>query len=137
MGQTVFTRFNLKYYFKITFVSTLNHKTLHIYIYTYKHCTWRSATAVKTLVQECCEKSVLFFFLLISFICTSIRISFDFLIYILKIAELDCCQIMILRTINTRLYTCLTSIPRFALREKVTLRLLKLLFLGSGCVRVV
>ena len=25
------------------------------YIYTYKHCTWRSATAVKTLVQECCE----------------------------------------------------------------------------------
>ena len=25
------------------------------------------------------------------------------------------------------LYTCLTSIPRFALREKVTLRLLKLL----------
>ena len=47
----------------------------------YKHCTWRSATAVKTLVQECCEKSVLFFFLLISFICTSIRISFDFLIY--------------------------------------------------------
>ena len=51
-------------------------------MYTYKHCTWRSATAVKTLVQECCEKSVLFFFLLISFICTSIRISFDFLIYI-------------------------------------------------------
>jgi hypothetical protein len=32
------------------------------YIYTYKHCTRRSATAVKTLVQECCEKSVLFFF---------------------------------------------------------------------------
>jgi hypothetical protein len=32
-------------------------------------------------------------------------------------------------TIYTRLYTCLTSIPRFALREKVTLRLLKLLFL--------
>jgi hypothetical protein len=31
-------------------------------------------------------------------------------------------------TIYTRLYTCLTSIPRFALREKVTLRLLKLLF---------
>ena len=40
-------------------------------------------------------------------------------------------------TIYTRLYTCLTSIPRFALREKVTLRLLKLLFLGSGCGRVV
>ena len=32
--------------------------------------------AVKTLVQECCQKSVLFFFLLISFICTSIRISY-------------------------------------------------------------
>ena len=31
-------------------------------------------------------------------------------------------------TIYTRLYTCLTCIPRFALREKVTLRLLKLLF---------
>ena len=31
-------------------------------------------------------------------------------------------------TIYTRLYTCLTPIPRFALREKVTLRLLKLLF---------
>ena len=30
-------------------------------------------------------------------------------------------------TIYIRLYTCLTSIPRFALREKVTLRLLKLL----------
>jgi hypothetical protein len=29
--------------------------------------------------------------------------------------------------IYTRLYTCLTSIPRFALREKVTLRSLKLL----------
>ena len=42
----------------------------NIYIYIYKHCTWRSATAVKTLVQECCEKSVLFFFLflIISFI---------------------------------------------------------------------
>ena len=39
-----------------------------IYICTYKHCTWRSATAVKTLVQECCEKSVLVFFLIISFI---------------------------------------------------------------------
>jgi hypothetical protein len=37
----------------------------------------------------------------------------------------------------TRLYTCLTSIPRFSLRDKVTLRLLKLLFLGSGCSRVV
>ena len=33
-------------------------------------------------------------------------------------------------TIYTRLYTCLTSIPRFALREKVTLRLLKFLFSG-------
>ena len=33
-------------------------------------------------------------------------------------------------TIYTRLYTCLTSIPRFALREKVTLGLLKLPFKG-------
>jgi hypothetical protein len=31
-------------------------------------------------------------------------------------------------TIYTRLYTCLTSIPRFTLRERVTLGLLKLLF---------
>jgi hypothetical protein len=31
----------------------------------------------------------------------------------------------------------LTSIPRFALREKVTLRLEKLLFLGNRCGRVV
>jgi hypothetical protein len=42
-------------------------------------------------------------------------------------------------TIYTRLYTCLTSNPRFALREKVTLRLLKLPFRewmwlsGLGC----
>jgi hypothetical protein len=56
---------------------------------------------------------------------------------ILKIAELDCCQIIILSTNYTRLYTCLTAIPRFALREKVTLRLLKLLLIGSGCGRVV
>ena len=40
-------------------------------------------------------------------------------------------------TIYTRLYTCFTSIPRFTLREKVTLGLLKLLILGSGCGRVV
>ena len=40
-------------------------------------------------------------------------------------------------TIYTRLFTCLTSIPWFALREKVTLRLLKLLLIGSGCGRVV
>ena len=37
-------------------------------VYKCIYCTWRSATAVKTLVQECCEKSVLFFFLLISLI---------------------------------------------------------------------
>ena len=37
-------------------------------------------------------------------------------------------------TIYTRLYTCLTSIARFALREKVTLRLLKLLFKGVDVV---
>ena len=28
MGYIVFTRFNLEYYFKITFVYTLNHTTL-------------------------------------------------------------------------------------------------------------
>jgi hypothetical protein len=148
-------------------------------MYTYKHCTWRSATAVKTLVQECCEKSVLFFFLLISFICTSIRISFDFLIYIyiyvltqvtfrssgtdilygchllrrlynilyflwlysefliilyniLHIAELDCCQIIILSIYvpSTHAYThvlCLSlDLPYW---DKVTLRLLKLFFI--------
>ena len=39
--------------------------------------------------------------------------------------------------IYTRLYTCLTSIPRFALRENVTLLLLKLPLVGSGCGRVV
>ena len=37
-------------------------------------------------------------------------------------------------TIYTRLYTCLTYIPKFALREKVTLRLLKLLFKGVDVV---
>jgi hypothetical protein len=40
-------------------------------------------------------------------------------------------------TTYTRLCTCIASIPRFALREKVTLRLLKLLLTGSGCGRVV
>ena len=52
---------------------------------------------------------------------------------------LDCCQIIILSIYvpSTHAYTRLTSIPRFALREKVTLRLLKLLYLGSGCGRVV
>jgi hypothetical protein len=37
-------------------------------------------------------------------------------------------------TIYTRLYTCLTSIPRFSLRDKVTLRLLKLLLKGVDVV---
>jgi hypothetical protein len=42
-------------------------------------------------------------------------------IHVLKIAELDCCQIIILSIYvsSTHAYT---SIPRFALREKVTLR---------------
>ena len=39
-------------------------------------------------------------------------------------------------TIYTRLCTCLTSIPRFALREKVTLRLLKLFFKGVDVVEL-
>ena len=46
-------------------------------------------------------------------------------------------MIAILPYMYIRLYTCLTSIPRFTLREKVTLGLLKLLYLGSGCGRVV
>jgi hypothetical protein len=65
---------------------------------------------------------------------------FIILYIILTIAELDCCQIIILSilcTIYTRLYTLPTSIPRFALREKVTLRLLKLLYLGGWCGRLV
>ena len=37
-------------------------------------------------------------------------------------------------TIYTRLCTCLTSIPRLTLREKVTLGLLKLLFKGVDVV---
>jgi hypothetical protein len=37
-------------------------------------------------------------------------------------------------TIYTRLYTCLMSISRFALRDKVTLRLLKLLLKGVDVV---
>ena len=36
MGYIVFTRFNLEYYFKITFVYTLNHKTLP-YIQLIRH----------------------------------------------------------------------------------------------------
>jgi hypothetical protein len=51
---------------------------IYIYVYidtNYKHCTWRSATAVKTLVQECCEKSVVLFF-------TNYRINQKGLIYI-------------------------------------------------------
>jgi hypothetical protein len=40
-------------------------------------------------------------------------------------------------TIYTRLDACLMSISRFSLRYKITLRLLKLYFLYSGCGRVV
>ena len=57
-----------------------------------------------------------------------------------KIAELDCCQIIILSICvpSTHAYTHVLRLSlRFALRDKVTLRLLKLLFLGSGCSRVV
>ena len=43
-------------------------------------------------------------------------------------------NIKYISTIYTRLYTCLTSIPRFALQEKVTLRLLKLLSKGVDVV---
>jgi NADPH-dependent 7-cyano-7-deazaguanine reductase QueF-like protein len=37
--------------------------------------------------------------------------------------------------LHTLIYTCLTSIPRFALREKVALRLLKLPFKGMDVVK--
>jgi hypothetical protein len=55
---------------------------------------------------------------------------------ILKIAELDCCQIMMLSIciIYTRLDKCLMSISRFSLRDKVTLRLLQLQFYGADVV---
>jgi hypothetical protein len=56
---------------------------------------------------------------------------------ILKITELDCCQIIILSIYvpSTQLLdTCLMSISRFSLRDKVTLRLLKLHFYGADVV---
>ena len=62
---------------------------------------------------------------------------FIILYNILRIAELDCCQIIILSilcTIYTSLDTCLMSISRFSLRDKVTLRLLKLHFYGADVV---
>ena len=43
------------------YIKKSNEIRMLVHIYTYKHCIWRSATAVKTLVQECCEQSVLFF----------------------------------------------------------------------------
>ena len=49
---------------------------------------------------------------------------FIILYNILKIAELDCCQIIILRILDT----CLMYVSRFSLRDKVTLWLLKLHF---------
>ena len=54
----------------------------------------------------------------------------------LKIAELDCCQIIMLSisTIYTRLDKCLMSTSRFSIRDKGTLRLLKLHFYGADVV---
>ena len=54
----------------------------------------------------------------------------------LKIAELDCCQIIMLSisTIYTRLDKCLMSISRFSIRDMRTLRLLKLHFYGADVV---
>jgi hypothetical protein len=54
-----------------------------------------------------------------------------------KIVELDFCQIIILSIhapSYTRLDACIMSISRFSLREKVTLRLLKLHFYGEDVV---
>jgi hypothetical protein len=62
---------------------------------------------------------------------------FIILCNILKIAELDCCQyhnIKYICTIYTRLDTCLMFTSRFSLRDKVTLRLLKLHFYGADVV---
>ena len=63
--------------------------------------------------------------------CLDVYIIYLIILYnILKIAELDCCQIIILSicTIYTRLDTYLMSISRFSLRDKVTLQLLKFYF---------
>jgi hypothetical protein len=63
---------------------------------------------------------------------------FIILYNILKNAELDCSQIIILNilcTIYARLYTCLTSIYRFALRDKITLQLLKPNNVRIRCLR--
>ena len=50
----------------------------------------------------------------------------------LKIAELDCCQIRILSiyvpSTHAKTHVLRLSLDLFALRDKVTLRLLKLLF---------
>jgi hypothetical protein len=64
---------------------------------------------------------------------------FIILYNILKIAELDCCQIIILSIYvqSTHAWTHhhgLMSISRFSLRDKVTLRLLKLHFNGADVV---
>jgi hypothetical protein len=62
---------------------------------------------------------------------------FIILCNILKIAELDCCQIIILIIYVPSTHSCLMSISRFSLQDKVTLRQLKLYFLYSGCGQVV
>jgi len=61
---------------------------------------------------------------------------FILLCNILKIADLDCCQIIMLSisTIYTRLDKCLMSTSRFSIPDKGTLRLLKLHFYGANMV---
>ena len=80
------------------------------------------------IVVTCVDVCIIYF---ISCDCMMNSSSSYTILHILKIAELDCCQIIILSIYvpsTQRLDTCLMSISRFSLRDKVTLRLLKLYF---------
>ena len=68
---------------------------------------------------------------------SQIALRWDRYIVWLSLASRRLYNIKYICTIYTRLYTCLMSISRFAFRDRVTLRLFKLLFLRSGCGRVV
>ena len=59
---------------------------------------------------------------------------FIILYNILKIAELNCCQIIILSIYVPSTHACRMSISRFSLRDKVTLWLLKLHCYGAEVV---
>ena len=93
-----------------------SYKCIYIYIYIYR-----------------CLYNILYFLWLYN----------DFLIILYNIFKI--CWVRLLSnynikyicTIYTLLDTCLMSLSRFSLRDKVTLRLLKLYFQYSGCGRVV